>query len=299
MTAGCSRAGFRFLTLRISRQLTDARTETAGSSRIDKFDGRQRAYTGIDGPATVIRVGTSGWVYGDWRERFYPKGVTQAAWLEHYAKLFDTVELNATAYRLPKEPQIERWCARVPADFVFTVKLSRLITHRKTLPERVDHFIANYMARIACFASGKVAQLLVQFPPYLERDDEHLRAFLDKLPRQYRYVVEFRHRSWLAPGIADLLRERNVALCLHDYPGFAMRDVVTADDLAYVRLHGYGRLYAGSYPRRTLRTWAQRLRRLEAKAGNVFVYFNNDTDAAAPHDAAVLKALLSSDVGKQ
>jgi len=240
----------------------------------------------------LIRVGTSGWVYGDWRERFYPKGLAQSRWLAYYASRFDTVELNATAYRLPKESQIQQWCAIVPSDFIYTLKLSRLITHRKTLPERVDRFIDHYMQRVACFTAGKVGQLLIQFPPYLKRNDDHLRAFLGKLPPQLRYVVEFRERSWLVPPVYEILRERNIALCLHDYPGFRMRDIVTASDLAYVRLHGYHAMYAGSYPRRTLRRWATRLRRIEKLTGNVFVYFNNDTAAAAPHDAAVLLELL-------
>lgn len=240
----------------------------------------------------MIRVGTSGWVYTEWRQRFYPKGLAQSRWLAYYANRFDTVELNATAYRLPNESQIEQWCTTVPGDFLYTVKLSRLITHRKTLPARVDRFIDNYMQRVACFTSGRVAQLLVQFPPYLKRNDDHLGTFLDKLPRQHRYVVEFRDHSWLVAPIYAVLRERNVALCLHDYPGFRMRDIVTASDLSYVRLHGYHAMYAGSYPRRTLRRWAMRLRRIESVAQNVFVYFNNDTAAAAPHDAAVLQALL-------
>jgi len=234
-------------------------------------------------------------VYGDWRTRFYPQGLAQKRWLAYYASRFDTVELNATAYRLPKESHIQQWCATVPDDFLYTLKLSRLITHRKTLPVRVDRFIDNYMQRVACFTAGRVAQLLIQFPPYLERNDRHLNAFLDKLPPQHRYVAEFRERSWLVEPVYALLRERNVALCLHDYPGFRMRDIVTASDLAYVRLHGYHAMYAGSYPRRTLRRWAVRLRRIESLAENVFVYFNNDTAAAAPHDAAVLQGLLGAE----
>lgn len=231
-------------------------------------------------------------MYGDWRGRFYPRGVAQRRWLEYYAQHFDTVELNATTYRLPKEPQIARWCECVPANFLYTVKLSRLITHRKTLPPQVDRFIENYMARAACFQAGKVAQILVQFPPYLERDDPHLRAFLDKLPAHHRYVVEFRHRSWLVPEVETILRERNVAFCVHDYPGVRTRDVVTSPELAYVRLHGYEGLYVGSYPRRSLAHWARRIRELGTRAANVFVYFNNDTAAAAPRDAALLRELL-------
>lgn len=241
----------------------------------------------------MIRIGTSGWVYGDWRGRFYPRDVPQRRWLEYYAQHFDTVELNATTYRLPKQHQIAAWCEAVPPAFLYTVKLSRLITHRKTLPPRVDEFIENYMQRVACFEAGKVAQLLVQFPPYLERDDAHLQAFLDKLPGHHRYVVEFRHKSWMAPAVLQILRERNVVFCIHDYPDFRTGDVVTSRDLAYVRLHGYEGLYVGNYPRRSLARWASRVRELSKQAHDVFVYFNNDTLAAAPHDAAILRDMVA------
>ncbi len=234
-------------------------------------------------------------MYADWRGRFYRRKLPAQHWLAYYAGRFDTVELNATAYRLPKEAHVEHWCAAVPGNFRYTVKVSRLITHRKSLPSRVDDFIANYMARIESFRAEMVAQLLVQFPPYLERDDAHLCAFLDKLPPHHRYVVEFRHPSWHVAHVRDILRERNIALCMHDYPDMRMRYTVTATDLAYVRLHGYRTLYAGSYPRNVLRRWKERLGRLEAATGNVFVYFNNDGAVAAPHDAAVLQRMLARD----
>ncbi len=241
----------------------------------------------------MLRIGTSGWVYGDWRGRFYPKGVPQSRWLQYYAQHFDTVELNATTYRLPKPEQVKRWCEAVPDGFLYTVKLSRLVTHRKTLPARVDEFIENYMHRAACFEREKIAQILVQFPPYLERDDRHLRAFLDKLPAEYRYVVEFRNASWLADDVLRILRDRDMAFCVHDYPGVRTPDVVTSSRLAYVRLHGYTGLYVGNYPRRSLAYWAKRVRRLSEQARDVFVYFNNDTLAAAPHDATILRQLLA------
>lgn len=240
----------------------------------------------------MIRIGTSGWVYGDWRERFYPKGVAQRRWLAYYAERFDTVELNATTYRLPKPEQVQLWCEAVPVDFRYTVKLSRLITHRRDLPPRVDEFIHNYFERAACFVPGKLAQILVQFPPYLERDDERLERFLDKLPPEYRYVVEFRNASWFADAVRGLLERRNVAFCMHDYPGMRVPAWITSSKLAYVRFHGAQGLYYGSYSRSTLRAWARRLRQFEAAAGEVYAYFNNDTLAAAPHDAAVLRRML-------
>ncbi len=223
---------------------------------------------------------------------FLSKGDPQRRWLEYYASMFDTVELNATTYRLPKEHQIANWCTSVPPGFLYTIRLSRLITHRTSLPPRVDEFVENYMQRIACFPRNKVAQILVQFPPYLERDEAHLSAFLDKLPPHHRYVVEFRNRSWYVPEVESILRERNIALCLHDYPGLSGQDAVTSRDLAYIRLHGYEGLYVGSYPRTALLRWAKRVRALSEQAHDVFLYFNNDTDAAAPHDALKLLEML-------
>lgn len=241
----------------------------------------------------MIRVGTSGWSYGDWRGRFYPTELPQREWLAYYARHFDTVELNATTYRLPTESNIETWCSSVPPGFVYTIKLSRLITHRKSLPPRVDEFIENYMHRARCFERGRVAQILVQFPPTLERDDAHLEAFLNKLPRDHRYTVEFRNRSWHVERTYDLLRSLGMALCIHDYPGCKPPDIVTTGAFSYVRLHGYTAPYVGSYPRRSLQRWAERIRALQAQVRDVYVYFNNDVEAAAPHDAAVLKDLLA------
>lgn len=241
----------------------------------------------------MIRVGTSGWVYASWRGRFYPRGVPQSRWLEYYAERFDTVELNATTYRLPSDVQVRRWCDAVPPGFRYTIKLSRLITHRQSLPRRVDAFIERYMERAACFDRERLAQILVQFPPHLQRDDEHLRRFLGKLPRAYRYAVEFRHPSWHVPEVAAILRANGAALCVHDYPGMAPFVEVTSPALAYVRLHGAVALYAGSYDDHRLGAWAERIRELAARAADVYVYFNNDTDAAAPGDAARLREILA------
>jgi uncharacterized protein YecE (DUF72 family) len=100
----------------------------------------------------------------------------------------------------------------------------------------------------------------------------------------------------MVPVVFDMLRERRIAFCIHDYPDFHTGDIVTSSELAYVRLHGYEGLYVGHYPRRSLAYWARRIRGLTNQARDVFVYFNNDVRAAAPHDAAALKDLLSKAV---
>jgi uncharacterized protein YecE (DUF72 family) len=246
----------------------------------------------------VIRIGTSGWVYADWRGRFYPADLRQRDWLPYYAQRFDTVELNATTYRLPKPEQVRQWCRLVPPGFRYTVKLSRLITHRRRATDRLDEFIRNYFDRAACFSEDNLAQILVQFPPYLKRDEVWLETFLGRMPRGYRYVVEFRDDSWFVESVRGVLEHRDAAFCIHDYPGLAVPRWVTSSALAYVRFHGATALYAGSYSRRRLRQWAATIGELSRDAADVYVYFNNDVLAAAPHDAVVLRELLSAPPGR-
>src|SRR6201996_6062485 len=159
----------------------------------------------------AILVGTSGWTYRDWRGRFYPARLPQREWLAYYAERFPTVELNVTTYRLPKEQDLVRWAA-VPPGFVYTVKLSRLITHRKR-PGEPRAFVDTYMARIAPLAS-RIPNVLAQFPPWFARDDAALRGFLDALPSHHRYVIEFRDPSWYDEAVYTILREHDVSMCL-------------------------------------------------------------------------------------
>ncbi len=235
-----------------------------------------------------ILIGTSGWTYRDWRGRFYPEKLPQRDWLAYYAKRFVTVELNVTTYRLPQERDVARWSA-VPGGFVYTVKLSRLITHRKR-PGEPRAFVDNYMRAIAPLAP-RIANVLAQFPPWFERDDGALRNFLESLPAQHRYVVEFRHPSWYVPEVYSLLRERGVSLCLHDLRG-SITPIVVTGTVLYVRLHGPVRAYAGSYRRARLERWADAIRALAPQVAATYVYFNNDEKGYAPRNAATLRELL-------
>ena len=239
-------------------------------------------------PVPSILIGTSGWTYRDWRGRFYPEKLAQRAWLQYYAERFPTVELNVTTYRLPKEADLARWSA-VPPGFVYTVKLSRLITHRKR-PGEPRAFVDNYMRAIAPLAP-RVANILAQFPPFFARDDDALRSFLDTLPPQYRYVVEFRNPSWYAEEVYALLRSRGVSLCVHDLRG-SVTPLVLTGPVLYVRLHGPVRAYAGSYSRTRLETWARTIRELAPQTAATFVYFNNDQSAYAPKNALTLMQML-------
>ena len=238
-----------------------------------------------------ILIGTSGWTYKDWRGRFYPPKLPQREWLAYYTTRFPTVELNVTTYRLPKQHDLERWAA-VPPGFVYTVKLSRLITHRKR-PGEPRQFVDNYMARVAPL-TPRVANFLAQFPPFWARDDDALRGFLDTLPRQHRYVIEFRNASWYHDDVYAILRKHGMSLCVHDMRDSIAPHVVTGPVL-YVRLHGPVRAYAGSYARTKLARWASTIRTMAPHVDATFVYFNNDQNAYAPRNAETLIDLLAND----
>lgn len=235
-----------------------------------------------------ILIGTSGWTYKDWRGRFYPARLAQREWLAYYAARFPTVELNVTTYRLPKERDLVRW-TNVPPGFVYTVKLSRLITHRKR-PGEPRAFVENYFRALAPLLPH-VANVLAQFPPWFARDDDALASFLATLPPGHRYAVEFRHPSWYDEAVYALLRERGASLCLHDLRGSVVPAVVTGPVL-YVRLHGPVRAYAGSYRRVRLERWAETIRALAPLVEATYVYFNNDQHAFAVRNALALRALL-------
>src|SRR3954470_21691343 len=164
-----------------------------------------------------VHIGCSGWSYTDWRGRLYPEGLPQSRWLERYAEVFDTVEVNNTFYRLPTENAVRGWVERTPDDFCFTVKASRYLTHVKRLKE-MPTYVARFYERIqALVESPKLGPVLWQLPENFHRDDERLAGALEALPPG-RHCFEFRHASWFHGDVYALLREHGVALVIGDHP---------------------------------------------------------------------------------
>jgi uncharacterized protein YecE (DUF72 family) len=214
--------------------------------------------------------------------------VPQRQWLEHYARNFDTVEVNNSFYRLPEEGIFDSWRARTPAGFLFAVKASRFLTHMKKLKEPAEP-VERLLSR-AVELQGKLGPVLYQLPKQMPKNVERLGEFLQTLPRQVKHAIEFRDPTWYCEDVLQLLDRHNVAMCLHDMPGSASPLEVTAR-FSYVRFHGPSGRYSGAYPIEMLETWARWLidRRIPA-----FVYFNNDIGGHAPGDAKKLIALLST-----
>jgi uncharacterized protein YecE (DUF72 family) len=235
-----------------------------------------------------VRVGTSGWQYRDWRGVLYPEGLPQGRWLEHFARRFETVEVNNTFYNLPKPETFVRWREQTPEGFVVTVKASRYITHIRRLREPADP-----VERFLSHARGlgrKLGPVLFQLPPRFRVDVPLLAGFLSVVPRDIRAAFEFRDASWESPEVHELLDRAGAALVLADSPGARVRDVVTGG-WGYLRFHRGGHGQAGAdYDRDKLRRWADRIAALPAR--EVFVYFNNDPTGAAVRDAATMIELL-------
>jgi len=236
-------------------------------------------------------IGTSGWHYDHWRDIFYPAKLAKAAWLEFYARHFNTVELNNSFYRLPSENAFATWYHSSPPDFTFAVKVSRFITHIKRLKntgEALDNFITR--ARIL---SEKLGPLLYQLPPNLHRNDEVLEAFLSSLPQGMRHVFEFRHHSWLEEEVFAILHRYNVGLCVFDMPFLTCPLVATAD-FAYIRFHGSDELYASCYSDGELADWAEKIASLAANLEAAYIYFNNDAEGFALRNAETLRSYLQT-----
>lgn len=236
-----------------------------------------------------VWIGCSGWSYDDWRDgAFYPQRLPPRDFLGFYATRFDTVELNASFYRLPLRTTVERWASLVPDGFRFAVKVSRYLTHVVRLADTAEH-LGLLLARIdPLVAAGKVGPLLWQLPPTFRRDDVRLAEALDAMPSTLRHAVEFRDPSWFADPVLSLLEQHRVALVIGDRPEVHafQADAVTAD-FTYLRFHYGSHGRRGNYSSAELDEWASRIEQLREQA-EVWAYFNNDWEAFAPANARAL-----------
>lgn len=237
----------------------------------------------------ALHIGTSGWHYKHWVGRFYPERTPASKMLALYQQQFDTVELNNSFYHLPKRPALENWRDSTPPGFCFAVKGSRFLTHMKKLKD-AEAGVQKFLDAVEVLGE-KLGPILFQLPPNWEADAARLRSFLQILPAYHRYAFEFRNATWERPEIYALLREFRAANCIFDLAGYQSPVEVTTD-FAYIRLHGPGGKYHGSYSDTALAAWAERIRRWRSELLTVYVYFDNDDSGYAAHNALRLKELL-------
>jgi len=237
-----------------------------------------------------IYIGTSGWSYKHWRGTFYPNEIKVKDHFSYYLKNFNTVEINNTFYRLPAEETFLDWKKTVPEDFIFVLKANRFITHIKKMHDP-ETTLASFMDHVKLLGQ-KLGPILFQLPPFMKCNLPLLVSFLAALPKKYRYVFEFRNSDWYRPEVYDALKKYNCAFCIYELAGHTAPSQITAN-FVYLRLHGPGNKYQGSYSDEALQTWADECLKW-AETKDVFVYFDNDEQGYAAFNALKLRELTRS-----
>ena len=233
-------------------------------------------------------VGTSGWSYTSWRPKFYPEGMKAKEFLPFYATRLKTIEINYTFNHLPTEKNVAEWTAATGDDFLFGLKASQQITHRKQLREPAET-LPIFFER-ARMLGARLGPILFQTPPWVRRDDDRLANFLAALPRDTRSALEVRDPSWYVPEVYELLRTANVAL-VHAEGEKAPSPVETLDrtaDFAYVRLRA-----REGYPDASVDAWAARLRGVLNAGKDVYAYMRHDDDGSNGLSAIRLRDALA------
>jgi uncharacterized protein YecE (DUF72 family) len=235
-----------------------------------------------------IFIGTSGWNYDHWRGPFYPQGLAKSRWLEYYARIFPSVEVNATFYRSMKPTTFDRWRQATPDGFLWSIKANRFITHMKRLKDAADP-VKSFLESMKPLET-KHGPVLFQLPPSLAFDKGLMRSFCSLLPEGKRYSLETRHESWMCNESLSCFRDFGIAWCISDTAGrYPYLETVTAG-FTYIRLHGSRSLYASCYTEEELGAWAAKIRDFGVDA---YVYFDNDFMGYAPLNALRLMEILS------
>ena len=240
------------------------------------------------------RIGCSGWVYKDWRGIVYPQKLPQRRWFEHYATLFDTVEINNTFYRLPPPEMVDHWHEQAPDGFVYALKLGQFGSHRMKLNDAAS-WLPNHLDRTNRLHDHQ-GPTLVQLPPRWKRNAERLDEFLvvaKAIAPQVRWAVELRDPTWLHDDTYATLEKHQAALCIHDL--LEDHPWIRTTDWTYVRFHGPDALnlkYHGLYGAERLERAAKQIAAWRDEGGDAYAYFNNDWDGHAVTDAQTLREML-------
>lgn len=241
-------------------------------------------------------IGTSGFHYKHWIGTYYPEKTKPENFMGFYLKDFKTVELNNPFYHLPTKQTFLNWRKQTPKDFIFSVKASRYITHNKKLKDPQEP-LANFLENAAGLKE-KLGPVLFQLPPGWKFNEERLASFLSVLPKGLRTTFEFRNESWYNTQTFNLLREHNVAFCIYELARHSSPIEMTAD-FVYIRLHGpTEHKYQGSYPDKTLKEWALRIKSWNEEGKDVYCYFDNDQAGYAAFNARKLTQLISPQIVK-
>jgi uncharacterized protein YecE (DUF72 family) len=247
-------------------------------------------------------LGTMGFSYKEWQGVFYPAGLAARHYLAYYSERFDAVEIDSTFYGTPAPETVERWTAVTPDHFTFCPKTPRVITHeQRLLPgayDEMDRFL-DTMRRL----DQKLGAVLIQLPPdFTTQQQPVLARFLERLPTDLRFAVEFRHRSWeeTAESTTDLLQKQRICWATADYIHLSHTIRPTTDFLylRFIGLHGQFRSKDREQVDKTavLQTWWQQIQPHLPQMAHVYGFFNNDYAGYSPATCNRFKQIVGLEV---
>jgi uncharacterized protein YecE (DUF72 family) len=227
-------------------------------------------------------IGTSGFQYSEWKGNFYPEDLPTAKMLPFYAERFATTEVNYTFHRIPAQKTIESWKTHTPEEFRFALKAPQKITHWSKLRDCSDTL--EYFCKVITGLGNRLGPVLFQLPPTFKKDLDVLSSFLREFP-DMRGAFEFRHESWFDDEIFELLKSRNIALCIADTDTIATPKKTTAD-------YGYLRLRREAYEASDIERWTDFVRDQKPTWNDAFVYFKHEESGIGPKLARQMIELL-------
>ena len=229
-----------------------------------------------------LYTGTSGFSYKEWVGNFYPEKIKPADMLKYYAGQLGVVEINNTFYRLPNKEVLERWKAETPEHFLFSIKASQKITHRKLLLDTEEE--TGYLMENVLVLGKKLGALFFQFPPWFKKDMGRLSNFLKILPRDIPAVFEFRDGSWYDDEIAALLKERNFIFCFSDMDEKERPKIISTADWGYLRLR------RREYSAQDLADWMKVITAQDWK--KALVFFKHEGEGIGPRLAKEFSGMI-------
>jgi len=236
-------------------------------------------------------IGCSGFYNKDWKEVFYPNGLSQSKWFEFYCTQFNTLELNTTFYRFPRIEILQKWYDKSPADFKFSVKAPRLITHYKQFND-VARLLHDFYTSVQEGLREKLGCVLFQLPARIAYSEAFLQRITQNLDNSFKNVIEFRHISWWNQFVFDELAKHNISFCSISIKNLPA-EIIANTSLLYYRFHGIKKLYFSEYTKQTIKNFGDELKR-QININTAYIYFNNTATIAAINNGRYLKSVLEN-----
>jgi uncharacterized protein YecE (DUF72 family) len=238
---------------------------------------------------TQYRIGCSGFYNKHWKGIFYPIGMAQQHWFGFYCEHFNSLEINVTFYRFPKQDVLQGWWIKSPEDFKFSVKAPRAITHLRKFND-CERLLFDFYDACEKGLKNKLSTLLFQLPPTIHFSEEKLEKICRSLNPDFKNIVEFRHESWWNPQVYEILKSYNIIFCSVSHPKLP-GDIVVNSPTAYVRLHGVPEMFYSEYSHEHLQKLMDTLKAHNELEG-ADIFFNNTAGNAGVLNASELKSMV-------